>query len=298
MPEPLTVYFDGACPICRREIAWYQGRRSRGPIEWVDVNACDGERVAPDLSVSAALGRFHVRLPDGRLVHGGRAFAELWIRLPGLRWLGGACRARALAPALEAGYGAFLRVRPWLQRRARGGNDRAPPDYPRWLERALRSDHAGETGAVAIYDGILAVTRDPELRSFARRHRETETRHLAIIETLLPERRRSRLLPVWRAAGFATGAFPALFGGASVYRTIDAVETFVDHHYGAQVALLARQDGWHDVMGQLERCRADEVAHRDEARRALTGSAGLLGRLWERLVALGSVTGVAIASRL
>jgi ubiquinone biosynthesis monooxygenase Coq7 len=46
--------------------------------------------------------------------------------------------------------------------------------YPEWLIAELRSDQAGETGAVAIYDGILAVTRNSDLRAFAEHHRATE----------------------------------------------------------------------------------------------------------------------------
>ncbi len=86
----------------------------------------------------------------------------------------------------------------------------------------LRSDHAGETGAIMIYRAILAVARDPELRAFASAHMETEARHLELLEELLPPRQRSRLLPIWRVAGFLTGFFPALFGPRAVFATIDA----------------------------------------------------------------------------
>ena len=47
------------------------------------------------------------------------------------------------------------------------------------LRRDLRSDHAGEFGAVAIYTGVLAVARDPGVRAFALRHQATEADHLA-----------------------------------------------------------------------------------------------------------------------
>ena len=86
-----------------------------------------------------------------------------------------------------------------------------------WLAAELRSDHAGETGAVAIYNGILRATHDPELISFALDHRETEDRHLASIEDLVSVSDRSRLLFAWRIAGFATGFIPALLGRKAVY---------------------------------------------------------------------------------
>ena len=102
------------------------------------------------------------------------------------------------------------------------------PDLPQWLLQELRSDHAGETGAVCIYKGILAITRNTELRDFAAHHLSTEERHLALITEQMPEAEHSILLPVWKLAGFLTGAIPALFGANAVYATIDAVESFVD----------------------------------------------------------------------
>ena len=92
----------------------------------------------------------------------------------------------------------------------------------------LRTDHAGETGAVCIYQCVLRFARDPALRAFAERHLATEAHHLRQIETWLPEADRSVLLPVWRVAGWLTGALPALLGQRAVYATVQTVETFVD----------------------------------------------------------------------
>ena len=162
---------------------------------------------------------------------------------------------------------------------------------------ALRSDHAGETGAVFIYRGIVRVSRDPEVRAFAREHLATELSHLAIMEGLVPPRRRSRVIVLWRVAGWLTGALPALFGAPAVFRTIEAVETFVDRHYATQVAALAGDEGHTELRDLLERCRLDEVAHRDDAGRRI-GDPGPIGRIWSRLVGQGSRAGVAIAYRL
>lgn len=76
-----------------------------------------------------------------------------------------------------------------------------PSPLPSRLVADLRTDHAGETGAVMIDRGILATTRDAAVRSFAQAHLATEAAHLAAIEQLLAPRHRSRLLPLWRAAG-------------------------------------------------------------------------------------------------
>jgi demethoxyubiquinone hydroxylase (CLK1/Coq7/Cat5 family) len=59
--------------------------------------------------------------------------------------------------------------------------------------RDLRSDHSGEVGAVAIYRGIPAVTKDNEPRRFAGEHLGTERRHLSCFEQLLPLTEKTRL---------------------------------------------------------------------------------------------------------
>ena len=163
----------------------------------------------------------------------------------------------------------------------------------------LRTDHAGETGAVCIYLGVLCVARDPAVRAFAMRHLETERAHLRLIEAWLPETQRSRLLPLWRVAGWLTGALPAVRGPRAVYATIEAVERFVDRHYGEQVQRLAARPGLSAVRQTLLECQADEVAHRDEAAAARGPAApGALMRGWCRLVDGGSRAAVAVCRHM
>jgi ubiquinone biosynthesis monooxygenase Coq7 len=163
----------------------------------------------------------------------------------------------------------------------------------------LRSDHAGETGAVFIYRGILAVSRDADVRDFATRHLATEQRHLDLIEEILPPSRRSLLLPIWRIAGFLTGWLPALAGRRAVFATIEAVETFVDHHYAEQIAKLAPTGEEGALRRLLEECQGEEIHHRDEAAAALGGvPPGVLLRGWAWLVGFGSASAVAAARRI
>ncbi len=172
-----------------------------------------------------------------------------------------------------------------------------PPNVPDDLLRDVRSDHAGEAGAVAIYRGILASTRDAGVREFARHHLATERLHLELMKQMLPRGLQSRLLPLWRVAGWSLGALPALIGAKAVYRTIEAVESFVDAHYAAQIARLDGRPVDDQLRRVLKACRNDEIAHRDDARRRL-GPPRLVGRLWRRVVWRGSALGVAIASRV
>lgn len=110
MPGEVEVYYDGGCPVCSREIAFYRARPGAEGFRWTDVNA-EGALLGPGLTREAALARMHVRRADGTLLSGAAAFAEMWRHMPGLGWLG---RLVALPPfggLAELGYRGFLRLR-------------------------------------------------------------------------------------------------------------------------------------------------------------------------------------------
>ena len=169
------------------------------------------------------------------------------------------------------------------------------PSLPRALRREMRSNHAGELGAVWIYRGVLAVARDPALRAFAEEHGRTEAAHLAFFENGLPPAGKTGLAPLWSLLGFGLGCLPALLSPAAVYRTIAAVESFVDRHYGDQLAALSGQLPFEPLAAVLAQFRADECAHRDEAKAKGPDSAG---GLWAAMVFQGSALGAALAKRI
>ena len=106
-----TVYFDGGCPVCSREIAMYQREQGADAVNWVDVSSCNVDALGPGLSRDAAMARLHLRHPDGSLVSGAEAFTGLWRRLPRWAWLGRALGSRVTLWFLEGGYRAFLFIR-------------------------------------------------------------------------------------------------------------------------------------------------------------------------------------------
>ena len=108
-----TVYFDGDCPVCRTEIAHYQRQRGAEAIAWVDASSCDEEALGPGVDRATVLSRFHVREADGSLASGAAAFVVIWRRLPAFAWLATLASFRPVLAVLEAGYGLFLRIRPW-----------------------------------------------------------------------------------------------------------------------------------------------------------------------------------------
>ena len=118
-PTKLTVFYDGSCPLCIREIGLYRTLRGADALAFVDISQSPDAIVAPGLSKEAAMRRFHVMRPDGRISSGGPAFAHLWAALPGLRWLGRIFLIKPMPCVLDAAYTIFLPMRPSLQRLAR-----------------------------------------------------------------------------------------------------------------------------------------------------------------------------------
>ena len=110
-PAALTVYYDGGCPVCSREIAAYQRQPGAEACEWIDVASCPADRLGPGLTRSAALARFHVRRADGELVPGMRGFATLWQALPRTAWLGRLAARGPMPWLLDQAYRVFLRLR-------------------------------------------------------------------------------------------------------------------------------------------------------------------------------------------
>jgi predicted DCC family thiol-disulfide oxidoreductase YuxK len=107
----LLVWFDGGCPLCRREIALMRRLDRRGAITFVDVA---GEAAECPLDRAELLARFHAR-EDGTVLSGAAAFAAMWRAIPLLRPLGLLARDRRVLAVLERLYRRFLRARPRLQ---------------------------------------------------------------------------------------------------------------------------------------------------------------------------------------
>ena len=110
--NPVTVWYDGACPLCQREIALMRRLDRAGRIRFVD--AASGDASCP-LDRAVLLARFHA-LEDGRMLSGAAAFAAMWREIPMLRPLGLVARNPVVARLLERAYLAFLKVLPQLQR--------------------------------------------------------------------------------------------------------------------------------------------------------------------------------------
>jgi len=144
------------------------------------------------------------------------------------------------------------------------------PEPSQLVERVIRVDQAGEFGAVRIYEGQLAALRwtgrsngevGRKIATMARAERE----HRATFDKLLAERRvrPTALSPLWSLAGFGLGAVTALMGDKAAMACTVAIEETIDEHYASQAAALGDDEA--ELRATVEKFRADELAHRDEA---------------------------------
>jgi len=133
------------------------------------------------------------------------------------------------------------------------------------LERMIRVDHAGEYGAVRIYEGQISVLGGTAAAPVIERMAEQERRHLDTFNRLIPEHRvrPTVLLPLWHVAGFALGAGTALLGEKAAMACTVAVEEVIDEHYAGQVESLDADGDAEGLRGTLEEFRLEEVEHRD-----------------------------------
>lgn len=119
----LLVWYDGACPLCRREIALMRKLDQKHAITFLDVALDD--TVCP-IDRAELLTRFHA-FEDGQILSGAAAFAAMWRSIPLLRPVGLAARNRFVLGILDGLYRAFLHARPRFQSMAR------------WLEKRRAS---------------------------------------------------------------------------------------------------------------------------------------------------------------
>lgn len=109
----LTVWFDGACPLCIREVALFRRLDKRRAIRFEDVSSADA---SCPIDRAELLARFHAQELGKPVVSGAAAFAAMWRAIPLLRPIGELARIPAVLWLLERLYIGFLRIRPRLQK--------------------------------------------------------------------------------------------------------------------------------------------------------------------------------------
>lgn len=148
------------------------------------------------------------------------------------------------------------------------GEQRNPGDLSpkEMIDRLIRVDHAGEFGAVRIYEGQYAVLKNTEDAATIQHMKEQEEVHREKFEKLIAERRvrPTALSPLWHVAGYALGAGTALLGREAAMACTEAVEEVIDEHYLHQLEQLGEDEP--ELRDVIQQFRDEEIEHRDIAR--------------------------------
>ena len=135
------------------------------------------------------------------------------------------------------------------------------PDIP----SMIRVNHAGEYGAIRIYQGQLAILRDSSVGDTIQHMADQEREHFKIFDDAIKDRRVRPTVfsPLWHVAGFALGAGSALLGKRAAMACTVAVESVIDEHYRDQMDQLENVAEEKPLLDVIKKCHAEEMEHHD-----------------------------------
>ena len=109
----LTVFYDGECPVCRIEVAFYERYDPEARLLWIDIAKCAGAELPVGKTRDELLRRFHVIDGNGNWHIGVDAFAVIWSELPGFRYFTWLFRTPGLRQLAGLSYRGFLVWQRW-----------------------------------------------------------------------------------------------------------------------------------------------------------------------------------------
>ncbi len=107
----LTVFFDGKCGMCNREINFYRRIAKKGAFKWQDVTDSSMNFDNEQFSLEQSLKLFHVKDKDNKLFVGVDAFLIIWSKIPFFKWLAKLGSLPVIYPILNKAYHAFAKWR-------------------------------------------------------------------------------------------------------------------------------------------------------------------------------------------
>ncbi|MCI0457188.1 MAG: DUF393 domain-containing protein [Gemmataceae bacterium] len=116
----LTLFYDGLCPLCSREIAHYRKHLPDEAARFLDITVPDFDARQHGLNADEVQRVMHVKVGE-EVRTGVEAFIAIWEAIPRYRWAARFARLPILRPLLGLGYSLFARIRPLLPRRQRPG---------------------------------------------------------------------------------------------------------------------------------------------------------------------------------
>lgn len=113
--QKLTLFYDGACPLCQAEILFLSGRNQADLLGFVDINSNAYDPLKVGVSCEEALAAMYGQYADGTLINGVTVFPEAYRRadLPTLAWI---FSRKLIQPILRMGYRFFAKNRHAISR--------------------------------------------------------------------------------------------------------------------------------------------------------------------------------------
>ena len=169
------------------------------------------------------------------------------------------------------------------------------------LEEIIRVDHAGERGAIKIYEGQLlalkTLRQDKELKETIEEMKEHEKEHLEYFEKEIQKRKikPTYLLPVWDLMGITLGFGTALLGKKAAMLCTASVEEVIEDHYEDQLKKLGNDEMI--LKNKIEKFREDEVNHKNIAYDSGATNTGIYS-VMDKLIKTGSRIAITISEKI
>ena len=169
------------------------------------------------------------------------------------------------------------------------------------VEEFIRVDHAGERGAIKIYEGqLLALNtfiKDENLKKTIEKMKNHEKEHLDFFNEEIKRRniKPTKLLPLWDLLGVGLGFGSAMIGKKATMLCTASVEEVIDEHYQNQINEL---DSDEKVLKErIKKFRDDELHHRDIAYEQGASKKGLYSIL-DKIIKTGSKVAISISEKI
>jgi len=169
------------------------------------------------------------------------------------------------------------------------------------LEEIIRVDHAGERGAIKIYEGQLlalkTIKQDEALKDKIEEMKEQEKEHLQYFEKEIQKRKikPTYLLPLWDVMGVALGFGTVLLGKKAAMLCTASVEEVIEDHYQNQLKKIGNDEI--DLKAKIEKFKGDEVNHKNIAYETGATNKGLYS-VMHKVIKTGSRIAITISEKI
>jgi len=169
------------------------------------------------------------------------------------------------------------------------------------LEEIIRVDHAGERGAIKIYEGQLlalsTIKQDKNLKKIIEEMKEHEKEHLEYFEKEIQKRKMkpTYLLPLWDLMGVSLGFGSALLGKKATLLCTASVEEVIEDHYENQLRKIGEDEK--DLKTKIEKFKGDEVNHKNIAYESGASRTGIYS-IMDKIIRTGSKIAITISEKI